>query len=488
MKDIYYLQVAFYLNHQLVEAEILPATRAIDLIRAQGFTGTKETCGEGDCGACTIAIGQLVNDQLQYRSVNSCIFPAAKLHGKHIITVEGLMQAGKLHLIQQMLLDSHATQCGYCTPGMVMSLFALFANNPKPEKEAVFAALEGNLCRCTGYQTIYDAAIAVSKALEEYSPDWRSLIFPDYVVDMPPKIKALHTLRYLSKRAPEIEITEGYFIPKTFAELFSLMENHQDNFTLILGGTDLIVEANLKDKHALYYIDLSELSELAFIKEQNNKIFIGAGTTYAELFDSDLIQKKLPALCRAIREMASQQIRNVGTLAGNIAHASPVADGVVALLGLGASVVLKSKEAERVIPLEEFFTGYQTTVMNSREIIASIEVPVQTGEGIFIKGAKRVAVDISKICSLIYVELKENKISACRIAFGGVDQYPTIAKKTMKKIINKTLTEKLINEIADSVYDEFKKIIETRSEPEYRKALVKNHVIKSFNTVLTEEE
>ncbi len=485
MKNIQYLHLSFYLNDQLVEADIAPGTRAIDFIREQsGLVGTKESCSEGDCGACTIAIGRLEEELIIYRAVTSCIFPAAKLHGTHVITVEGLAQAQKLHLIQQMLLESHATQCGYCTPGIVMSMFCLFAGNQSPSEEEMMSALEGNLCRCTGYHTIYEAACAVVKALKLRKEEWQTLIFPDYLIEMPAKVKVLPAIRTFMRHASDLEITERYLLPKTLDELFQLIETHKSNAKFITGGTDLIVEANLKNKREVCYIDVSGLEELDFIIEREGVILIGAATTYQKLFDNELIQEKLPGLCEVIRQMASKQIRNIASFAGNIAHASPVADGVVGLLGLGASVSLKSKDNERVISLDEFYKGYQKTVLQENEVIAGIEIPIPKGYCGFEKGVKRVAVDISKVCSFVNVVLDGNVVISCRIAFGGVGEYPTIAKKNMKKLMGKELTEVVIEEVANSVYNEFKAVVETRSEPEYRKALVKNHMIKHLTSAL----
>lgn len=482
MKNVQFLQITFYLNGQLIEVDILPSTRAIDLIRDQlGLMGTKEVCSEGDCGACTIAIGRQEEDRFIYRSVTSCIFPASRLHGCHIVTVEGLAEAEKLHLIQQMLLSHHATQCGYCTPGFVMSMFCLFANNHSPSKEEIMAALEGNLCRCTGYQTIYEAAQGVADTLSQEKNPWKESFFPSYMAGMPSKLQTIGSFKTLVKQASDLEVTEGYFIPRDFNELFRLIEQHQGKFQLITGGTDLIVNANLLDKCAVNYIDLSAVKELNFLFEKENKIFIGASTTYSQLFESALVQEKLAGFCEVIRQMASQQIRNVGSLAGNIAHASPVADGVVGLLGLGAEVVLKSKESERKIPLTEFYQGYQKTVMTEYEVIAGIEVSIPSGYCGFEKGAKRVAVDISKICSFVNVELENDKVVACRIAFGGVDRYPTIAKKSMKNLVGKILTEDVINEAANFVYEEFRSVVDTRSEPEYRRSLIKNQMIKHLS-------
>lgn len=488
MKNIQSLQISFYLNDQAVTLDIKPEERAIDIIRNQlGLTGTKEVCSEGDCGACTIAMGRWEEDRFIYRAVTSCILAAARLHGTHVITTEGLVAGDKLHLIQQMMLNHHAIQCGYCSPGIVMSLFCLFSDKPQPNKEEILAALEGNLCRCTGYTAIYDATDAVIEQLQKNAAKWQEMIFPAYTKDIAAKLKPTKAIKLTTQNTDDVDVAEAYFVPTTLSELFTLMEQHEDTFELLCGGTDFILDANAKGFPCATLIDLSQIKALNFINKTDNSIKIGAITTYSQLLENKLIQQYIPALGDVIRLMASKQIRNIASIGGNIGSAAPIADGACALLGLGAILTLKSNQKERKVPLEDFYKDYRITELHKNEIISSIEIPIPNGKCSFIKGSKRLAVDISKICSFMNIAIQDNKITHCRIAFGGTEKYPALAKNVMHNIAGKDATAELMQKLPEMVLNEFESYISKRSEPEYRRLLIKNQMQQHINQCVGEK-
>lgn len=474
------LCIKFFVNNQCVIKNITPDTTALQLIRSElGFTGTKEVCKEGDCGACTIAYGRWSGDKFVYHALNSCLLPAAKLHGCHVITVEGLAMGDQLHPIQKLMLEHHAVQCGYCTSGMIMALFCLFANNPAPTREAMLAALEGNLCRCTGYDAIYNAAVAIAQNMKSINQ-----FYPPYVADVQQQLKNIKQ----TAAADAIVVDknnkslQAYHLPQTIAEMFTLMEKYHDTFQIINGGTDLIVCANMQKKFPQVFIDISQIAELNFITEKTNAINIGGSVKLDQLHENAIIIGKMPELHYAIGRMSSQQIRNISTVAGNLANASPIADMGCALLGLGAKVILQSNKGRREILLEDFYRDYKVTAIDAKhEIISEIELPLTYASCSFEKTAKRSAMDIATVNSFFNVGISaDGTIEKCRIAFGGVAKFPALAKETSKYLIGKKFTFETIKLAADIAVQEFTPISDVRASSEYRMLLIRNQLIKHF--------
>lgn len=479
------LSIKFYLNDKCVQIAVAPATTALQLLREQlAMTGAKEVCTEGDCGACTVALGQWQNGEFKYRAINSCLLPAARLHGCHVITVEGLAATEKLHVIQSMMLEKHAVQCGYCTSGMIMALFCLFANNPNPEHEDILAALEGNICRCTGYQAIYTAAKSVTEYLHDHKGNVNEHIFPTYVATIQKQLENFDDVKIVTTEIPAQVFDKllGYYVPQNLADLWQLITQHANTCKLINGGSDLMVLANIHKKMPKHFIDISNISELKFIRQEKNEIVIGGAVTLTEILQSAIIKEKMPTLHYALTRMASTQIRNVATLAGNIANASPIADGATVLLALDAKLHLKSATAERVIALGECYIDYKLIQLRDDEIIYSISIPCEQGFCHFEKSAKRSVLDIATVNSAVNVITDENNIViAARIAFGGVAKYPALACAAGNYLLGKKITADVVTQLAQIAQDEFAPISDIRGSADFRHQLIYNHIIKHFS-------
>lgn len=450
---------------------------ALEYVRGRrGLTGTKEGCGEGDCGACTIAVGERKIGRVVYRAVNSCLCPAVRLHGKHVVTIEGLADGATLHPIQKAVLENHATQCGFCTPGVVMSLFCLFSERRKPTDAEIRDALEGNLCRCTGYESILTAAKAVKGPA------------------VPPHLKKAAALMESLPARPLTVVPGvgdepfcGYHVPDNPEKLFETLElpGGGDKCRIISGGTDLMVAAKVHGRPFIHAADISWIPGLPHIGEMDGHISIGALTTFAGILESQNVKERLPAL-HAAALIGSAQVRNVATLAGNIANASPVADGSVALLALGARLVLRSASGARKLPLDEFFLGYKKTALGDREIIETVEVPLGWTQSSFIKTSKREAVDIASVSSAVAVDIEKGRIRKARISLGGVAPFPVLSEKAAEHLVGKKPSEKAFEEAGRIAMSEVTPISDVRGSAAYRKLLVRNQMLMHWRRMFDE--
>lgn len=480
------VQIRFWLNGEPMVQSIPPGMTVLEMLNNKlGMNGTKSSCNEGDCGACTVVIGESGPDSIVYQTINSCLYSAFRLHGKHLITVEGISGKDELHAVQTALLDEHGTQCGFCTPGFVMSLLGLFLNIKNPSEEEILAYLEGNLCRCTGYDSIMKAANLLKTRLKT----GKELL--------PPKLKSVeNSLRVCTAPIvfnladnPEGWETRNCFIPTTLSELWHNLKtcSKEDSYKFLAGGTDLMVLSNIQHIRYANLIDLSHLQELNFIRIEKSKLLIGGNVTLSALQTDQLIARHFPLLLQAIRQIASRQIRNSATLAGNIANASPIADGATVLMALQAEMVLASPRGERALPLSQYYHGYKQTELKNDEIIKAIALPLPDDNKHFynfIKSAKRKAVDISGVVSAVDISSKNGRIEKAVISFGGVAPYPALAVKTMAHLKNRQLDIKLIEEAAEFAASEFKPISDVRGTEKYRSILIKNHIIKHLNGLL----
>ncbi|MDK9698956.1 MAG: FAD binding domain-containing protein [bacterium] len=469
-------RIAFYLNGALREESVRPDETALELLRERmHLRGVKEGCAEGDCGACTIAIGEWNHQHFRYRAINSCLFAAIQLHGKVVITVEGLADSGSLHLIQQKLLDNHAVQCGYCTPGIVMSMFCLFAEIADPTEQQIKTALEGNLCRCTGYITILSAARDITHTLQRNSPN---AILPDYCTEVAMQLQSFaKKIEPHFQNSKEIRETISYHKPVSYSELTTVLSSLTRNeFRFVNGGTDVFVEQNVHRKFAQHLIDLSTIPELKRLERVGDNVFIGGAVTMQELLTSLDIRQHLPMLCDALQMLGSHQIRNVATLAGNVAHASPIADGSVALLAYGAIIELLSPRGTREIPIDDFYLDYRKTALQPDEVITTIRIPVASDFASFWKSSKRVAVDIASVNSAFTANIIDGRIVACRFAFGGVAKTPMLCNDLPQLLLRRIPDETVIRECQDTVLRVFHPISDVRGSAEYRRILLKNHI------------
>lgn len=451
---------------------------ALDFLREdRGLTGAKEACNEGDCGACLIAVGDFDGARLRYRSMNSCLLPAARLHGKHVVTVEGISESGALHPVQQALLDHHGAQCGFCTSGFVMALFCLFLENPTPRRDEILLALDGSLCRCTGYASILRAAEALSERCRTDDGVSRALR-PECFAS------AAETLRVIRGRAPVPQgdgAAERFHAPRTRAEYFSLMETLGDTLvTHFGGGTDVMVPVNLGRSAPERIIDLAFMDEGTTIAETGDGVAIGSRITLTQLLESEAICRRFPALIEAVRQMCSTPVRNAATLAGNLHTASPIADAIPPLLVYNARVALESKSGARRIAVDDFIVGYRKTALARGELIAAVEIPFSDSQASFEKTGKRRTLDIASVNSALAIRVTGGHIAEARLAYGGVSAMPLIAKNTEKFLRGKALSQEMIFDAARIAEEEVTPIDDVRGSAEFRRNLAGNHVIKHF--------
>lgn len=462
-----YNRISFYLNGRFQEIDIAPGISTMDLVTKQlHLYGTKCSCNEGDCGACTVVIAECREGSIVYEAITSCIYPAAKLHGKHLITVEGLGTPKELHPIQKALLDHHGTQCGYCTPGFVMSLFACLASVSHPDQESILAALEGNLCRCTGYQSILAAAAELSR---EHDP---STIVPPWCRKVEPKLFAF-AQKPLEVKKPSASLfsIDNYLLPGDLQELKDMLAFYPEA-SLIAGGTDIMVQVNVQRKHFDTLIDLGNLPELRQIKLSRAGIHIGAGVSYSQIMDSGIAKCDLPELVKLCRLIASKQIRNFGTLAGNIGNASPVGDSLPLLLVYETRLLLSSQSYSRECALRDFFIGYRLTALEPGEFIQEIIIPIPPRTAFIksLKSSKRKAEDISAVVSAIRIE----EGGKAALAFGGVAAQPLLSEYFASGYSPEVDWQAL----AEQVAQEFTPLSDVRGSADYRRQMIINHILQ----------
>jgi xanthine dehydrogenase small subunit len=392
------MAVRFLLNGApRAESAASPTMTVLDWLRnVARLTGTKEGCAEGDCGACTVLVGRMRDGALRYEAINSCLMVLAQLDGAAVVTVEGVADGDRLHPAQQALLDADAAQCGFCTPGFVMAMVALQQDGGATSDEAIHEALAGNLCRCTGYRAIVDAC----RRLPQASP-------PGDHVELDP-------------RSPVCQAQDQtFFAPETLEELLALRARHPDA-VLLGGGTDLGLRVSKERERWPLVIATTAVEELRRITLASDGLDVGGAATYSDLLPH--LDRHLPAFAALVRRLGSRQIRNLGTLAGNLATASPIGDTLPCLVALGASVRLRSERGERTLPVENFITGYRTTRLAADEIIERVSIPFPAPAADFAayKISKRFDQDISTVVAAFRLERDGDHVRSLHAAFGGM--------------------------------------------------------------------
>lgn len=431
-------------------------------------TGTKEGCAEGDCGACTVVIGELVNNSLQLRSVNACIQFLPTIDGKALFTVEDLhtllpTQDGTLHPVQQAMVDLHGSQCGFCTPGFIMSLWSMYENEQhSPSKDQISDYLSGNLCRCTGYRPILDAA---QKAYD-YP---RVVLERQKVLDVLKEIKALPAL-HLNDHGQQ------FFAPKTLQD-FAALRLQLPQARIVAGSTDvgLWVTKQGRDLGDMLYI--GQVEELKKIVVTDHALTIGANVSLSDALIK--ISDFYPDFQELQRRFASMPIKNAGTLGGNIANGSPIGDSMPALITLGTRLILRVGEQTREIALEDFYLDYQKTALQLGEFIEVIVIPLREGQTRFkfasYKIAKRFEQDISAVCGAISCELDTHYVAHnVRIAFGGMAAIPKRAKCAEAILEGQSLTAELIAKAQEALSQDYQPLDDGRASSAYRLQVAKN--------------
>lgn len=464
--------VRFLFKNNVISIEnIDPNLTVLQYLREMQFqSGTKEGCASGDCGACTVVIAELDREtgQLIYNSINSCITFVGSLHGKQLITVENLKEENKLHHTQQALVDNHGSQCGFCTPGFVMSSFALHKHNKTPTRAEVLEALAGNLCRCTGYRSIIEAALTSSIGADEDS-------FTKNYQETVAKLTELQKLP-----APILSGNDHHFIaPKNIDELAYEL-THEPNSTLVAGGTDLAlsVTQNLATIEKLVYV--GNVEELTSIVETDSEIVIGSALPYSKFIDT--LHHYYPDLGEMIERIGSKQVRNNGTLGGNIGNASPIGDMPPALIALGASMTLHLDGVERTILVEDYFVDYKKTVLKASEFIKSVQIPKPTvGQTLKLyKISKRFDDDISAVLAAFFIEQNEQKITNVRLAFGGMAAIPKRSRAAEGVLQGNNLTSETVKAIKMALTADFQPMTDVRASDKYRMKVAQNLIEKCY--------
>ena len=463
--------IRFILNNQTIETDLPRGTTVLDFVRYyKNLKGTKIGCREGDCGACTILVGEFGGDSVKYRTQTSCLMPLANAHGKHIVTVEGINKSnGELTEVQQAMVDESGTQCGFCTVGFVMSLTGFFLDETPKNSEMAISSIDGNICRCTGYKSIERAAENLTKILNSKNGQSRLSfaiekgIVPDYFSNTGDR------LLKLASNNPKSKIQN----PKSI---------------FVGGGTDLYVQ---KPEEMVYTPaeNLFDNYDLRKIEESGEFIEIGASATVTDLLVSPVMQNLFPNLYKHLKLVSSTPIRNMATLAGNFVNASPIGDMTIWFLALDASIVFNN---DREIPLREFYLGYKNLARNEDEFIKKIRFRKDVRHFNFEKVCKRTFLDIASVNTAISITSEPpasagglNVIIEAHVSAGGIAPIPLYLRNTSEFLRGKEINDATISEANEILQTEISPISDVRGSEDYKRLLLRQlftaHFIELFN-------
>ncbi len=459
-------EIRFLLNGRNVALSDVGADDTLlDFLRIdQRLTGSKEGCAEGDCGACTVLVGRLVDGGLVYETVNACIRFLASLDGCHVVTIEYLGgPEGRLSPVQQAMVDHHGSQCGFCTPGIVMSLYALWMQHEHPTVKQVETALQGNLCRCTGYAPIIRAAQEVTNY---GTPSAEHL-----ATERDGIVAALNALRD-GKRVEVVKGDSRAILPADVDDLAAVLEAEPEA-TIIAGSTDVGLWVTKFLKRISPAVFIGQLDGLKAIEVTEDAVTMGAGVTYTEA--QDVIAEHYPHLSEYWDRIAGWQVRNMGTVGGNIANGSPIGDTPPVLIALGASITLRKGATRRVLPLEEFFIAYGKQDRVAGEFVESITIPrVSTGHHAAYKISKRRDEDISSVAVGMNVQVENGMITAAVLAFGGMAATPKRAAAAEAALVGQPWSEAALVAAADKLSEDFQPLTDMRATSDYRMKVAQN--------------
>lgn len=462
--------IQFILNDKDICTTASQGSVLLDFIRKElHLSGTKEGCREGDCGACTVLLGEIKDDGLHYKYINSCLMPLGDVHGKHIVTIEGL-NSEELTPIQKAFVDKGGTQCGFCTPGFIISLTGYFLINQNYKSLEAIDSMNGNICRCTGYS-------GIKRSAEQVAINFTSIHSGDYKLD----------------NLIAAQIIPSYFngIGKRLVDLNKKLESEknvddQDHFEfLISGGTDLYVqkwESLINSPVNL----ISTEKKFSFIEEVDDEIRVGSTTTISELENSSLLNNYFPEFQKYLKLFGSIPIRNRATVGGNIVNASPIGDMTNIFLALDSRVHISDGKSKRQVQLKNFFRGYKTLDLRKNELLeaVSFSTPKPNSRFNYEKVSKRTFLDIASVNSSMYIELNEKQITEVHISAGGVAPIPLYLSKTRESLLGKTISEDIVFKALEISLDEISPISDARGSAEYKSLLLRQlifaHFIKLF--------
>ena len=462
--------LSFILNNEMIQLEVNPNIPLLDFIRNdKHLFGTKLVCKEGDCGACTVLLGELIDNHVHYKTITSCIYPIGNCNGKHIVTIEGINQTTLIPQ-QHVFVEENASQCGFCTPGFIMSLTGYLLNNDVYEYQKAIKSLDGNICRCTGYESIKRAVLKLISQLSS-SNDSSKLellinekVIPNYFSEIKEK------LQELAVRTNETGLSE----------------------IIIGGGTDLFVQ---KADHLLTCkTNFISENSYSYIKKETNKIKIGAATTFQQFKESNVIKEFSKRLFNQLDLVASLQIRNSATIGGNIVNASPIADLVIILLTLNTKLKISNGDKTRIVELSKFYLGYKKVDLLSKEYIEEIEIEIPNipFDFNFEKVSKRKHLDIASVNSAALFIHEKNKIISANISAGGVSPTPILLIKVSEYFKGKEFSEIDFDLIDNLIENEISPISDIRGSAEYKslllKRLVRAHLYELFPKKILLEE
>ena len=456
----------FILNETDIETDLPAGTLVLDFVRYhRHLMGTKIGCREGDCGACTVLVGEVKDHKLTYRSATSCLMSIGNAAGKHIVTVEGL-NTTTLNPVQQAMSDEGATQCGFCTPGFVVSLAGFCLSDAKPSFEKAIASIDGNICRCTGYKSIERAAARVASLMEQRN--------------------GMDPIAY----ATQNQFFPAYF--ETIKERLTKMSMTVDGVSksgkatakFLGGGTDLYVQQHETMVHA----DINFLfnkKEAKGIYKDGHKCWIGGSATVTDLLESEILQQHFPKLGQFVKLVSSTPIRNMATVAGNFVNASPIGDFTIFFLALNARIVLSNGKSEREIPLRNLYKGYKQLDKSPDEYIDRLwfDLPDDDMFFNFEKVSKRTHLDIASVNTAVCISSRNGEVKEAGISAGGVAAVPLYLKKSSDFLKGKTLSTDLLDELVDVVQSEIAPISDARGTDQYKRLLLTQLIKSHFRTL-----